>query len=86
MKLSQFIVLDIDMKGKLLLHEGIFLEKRRYGLFLAFLFQMDNFYVEMRCNTKTRQVEEYRIFLLIVETDIRDFFGQCFLQMTEIVL
>ena len=62
MKLSEFILLDIEMKGKVLLHEGIFLEKRRYGLFLAFLFQMDNFYVEMRCNTKTRQVEEYRIF------------------------
>ena len=62
MKLSEFILLDIEMKGKVLLHEGIFLEKRRYGLFLAFLFQMDSFYVEMRCNTETRQVEEYRIF------------------------
>ena len=62
MRLSEFVLLDMDSKGKTLLHEGIFLAKRKSDLFIVFLFQMDNFYSEIICNVKTRQVEEYRTF------------------------
>lgn len=62
MKLSEFILLDMELKGKTLLHQGIFLAKRRNDVFIIFLFQMENFYAEMICNVKTKQVEEYRTF------------------------
>ena len=62
MKLSDFILLHPDQKKLTVLHDGILIAKRKKDPCLVFLFQLDNFYVEMFCNLDNRTVQEYRSF------------------------
>lgn len=62
MKLSDFILLSLEQKGYVALHEGILLAKRTNDQHLVFLFQIDAFYAEMHCNLESRVMEEVRVF------------------------
>lgn len=62
MKLSDFILLNIDEKQAVALHEGVLIAKRTNQDCLIFLFQMESFYVELFCSLESRMVEEVRIF------------------------
>ena len=62
MKLSDFILLSLEQKGNVALHEGILVGKRTLGQHLVFLFQLGSFYVELFCNIDNRQMEEVMVF------------------------
>jgi hypothetical protein len=62
MKLSDFILLNIEEKKATLLHDGILVAKRSNLHHLIFLFQMNAFYVEVLCNLTKKSVQEYRAF------------------------
>lgn len=62
MKLSEFILLDEEMKKETVLHQGVLIGKRQVQSSMIFLFQLQNYYVETWCNFKNRSVQEYRIF------------------------
>lgn len=62
MKLSDFILLSLEEKGHVALHDGILIAKRVNHDHLIFLFQIDAFYIEMFCNLETRLLEEVRVF------------------------
>ena len=62
MNLSDFILLSLEQKQVVVLHEGVLIAKRTNKDCLIFLFQMHSFYVEMFCNIESRDVEEIRIF------------------------
>jgi len=59
MKLSDFILLDINEKKHAVMHEGVLIAKRTSSQKFIFLFQMDHFYVEAHCNISDRQVEAF---------------------------
>ena len=61
MKLSDFILLDIDEKKNTVLHEGVLIAKRSSSGKFVFLFQLDHFYVEAFCNINDKAVEEFRV-------------------------
>jgi hypothetical protein len=62
MKLSDFTMLNGEEKKLVVLHEGVLIGKRKRPELIVFLFQMNNFYVETFCDTKTKDVIEYRVF------------------------
>ncbi len=62
MKLSEFILLDIDKKKSTVLHQGVLVGKRVHAGNMVFLFQLNNYYVETFCNVTTKAIEEYRVF------------------------
>ena len=60
MKLSDFILLDINEKKHAVMHQGVLIAKRTSSREFIFLFQMDHFYVEAFCNLSDKQVGEFR--------------------------
>lgn len=66
MKLSEFIVLEENEKNKAVLHQGILVAKQKAPEQIRFLFQLDQFYVEMLCDQRSKKVCEYQAF-----TDMR---------------
>ena len=62
MKLSDFIMLSEDKKKYTVLHQGVLVGKRKKTESMVFLFRLNNFYIEMFCNTKTKDVTQYRMF------------------------
>ena len=63
MKLSDFIVLNEEEKKFAALHMGVLISKRKAPQRIVFLFQLNGFYVEMFCNTQTKDVVQYRAFM-----------------------
>jgi hypothetical protein len=61
MKLFDFFELNAEEKKLVLLHEGILVAKRDHSTYIVFLFQLNEYYVEMYCNKISKAVEEYRI-------------------------
>lgn len=62
MKLSDFIMLNEEGKKIAVLHRGILVAKRSNSTHLFFLFQMDHFYVETRCDIERKCIEGYKMF------------------------
>lgn len=62
MKLSDFILLNVEEKKIIVLHEGVLVAKRNSLNRLVFLFQLDDFYVESHCHLENKTIEEYVIF------------------------
>jgi len=62
MKLSDFIMQDGEEKKQIALHQGVLISKRTKPGSFIFLFQMENFYVEMFCDTQTKSVTQFRAF------------------------
>ena len=62
MKLSTFILLSEDQKQNVLLHDGMLIAKRTDSKQMVFLFQLDDFYVEIFGNLEDKKVVEYKAF------------------------
>lgn len=62
MKLSDFILLNGEEKKQAVLHEGVLIAKRKDLRSIAFLFQIQNFYVEACFNVQNKDIEEFRVF------------------------
>ena len=62
MRLSDFILLSEEEKKGTILHEGVLIAKRDNQNCKLFLFQLNNYYVEMVCNWQSKSVEEFRAF------------------------
>ena len=62
MKLSDFILLDEEEKKLAVLHAGVLIGKRKNTGSVAFLFQVENFYVEAFFNAQNKGIEEFRMF------------------------
>ncbi len=62
MKLSEFIMLEETEKNKAVLHHGVLLGKQKEEAQIYFLFQMDQFYVELLCDHLSRKVCRYQAF------------------------
>lgn len=62
MKLSDFILLKEDQKRLIVLHAGVLVAKRSCEGCCVFLFQLDNFYVEVYCRLADKAVREYRTY------------------------
>lgn len=62
MKLSDFILLNVEEKKLIVLHQGILVAKRNNDDCIVFLFQLGNYYVETFCNRENRAIEEFRVF------------------------
>ena len=62
MKLSDFILLNVEEKKLTVLHEGILVAKRKFDNSTVFLFQLESYYVETYCNNANKAVEEFLIF------------------------
>lgn len=62
MKLSDFILLSEEQKKIAVLHAGVLIGKRKDVDTVAFLFQVDNYYVETFFNCGNKTVREFRVF------------------------
>lgn len=62
MRLADFILLPEDEKKRIVLHKGVLVGKRDNDSCKIFLFQMENYYVEMFCNRQSKTVEAYCAF------------------------
>ena len=62
MKLSEFIMLSEAEKQQAALHLGVLVAKRKQLNGILFLFRLEDYYVEMTCNTVNRQVTQYHVF------------------------
>ncbi len=62
MKLSEFILLPEEEKKKTVLRLGTLIGKRKYHECLVFLFQLNDFYVEVFCTFTGKTIREYRVF------------------------
>ncbi|HZF63131.1 MAG TPA: hypothetical protein VEZ55_01535 [Chitinophagaceae bacterium] len=62
MKLSDFVLLSWEEKEYVALHESILVGKRVNESYVLFLFQKEDFYIEMVCNRKSRMLEEVLVF------------------------
>lgn len=62
MRLSDFILLNEEEKKGTILHDAVLVAKRDNNELKIFLFQLDNYYVEMVCNWQSKAVEEFRAF------------------------
>lgn len=62
MKLSDFILLNVEEKKLIVLHQGILVAKRNNEDCIVFLFQLGSYYVETFCNRENRAIEEFRVF------------------------
>jgi hypothetical protein len=61
MKLSEFILLNVEEKKSTVLHQGILIAKRSQVDYLVFLFQLDNYYVEAFCHEGNKAIDEFRV-------------------------
>ena len=61
MKLFDFFLLRPDEKKLIILHEGVLIAKRDHITYMVFLFQLNEYYIEMYCNRASKAVEEYRV-------------------------
>jgi hypothetical protein len=61
MKLSEFILLSEGEKKWLVMHRAALLAKRTYPDLIVFLFQLDDYYVEVYCNMPGKAIDEYRV-------------------------
>ena len=62
MKLSDFILLSEEEKKIAVLHEGVLIGKRKDVDTVAFLFQVENYYVETFFNSGNKKIKEFRMF------------------------
>ena len=62
MELSDFILLNEEEKKLAVLHVGVLIGKRKDTSSVAFLFQVENFYVETFFNAHNKGIEEFRMF------------------------
>jgi len=62
MKLSDFILLNEEEKKLAVLHAGVLIGKRKEASSVAFLFQVENFYVETFFNPGNKAIREFRMF------------------------
>ena len=61
MKLSEFMLLNETDKKYAIMNKAVPLAKRTYRDTTIFLFQLENYYVEVYCNTTNKAIEEYCI-------------------------
>jgi len=54
--------LNEQEKRMAVLHNGVLLAKRSDFDSVIFLFQLGSYYVETHCNSKNKEIEEYRVF------------------------
>ena len=62
MKLSDFILLNVEEKTSVILHEGILVAKRKNDDYMIFLFQLPGYYIETWCNRNNKTIKEFRAF------------------------
>lgn len=62
MKLSDFILLNVQEKRHAVLHEGILVAKSKTASTVTFLFGLESFYVEACFNAANKEIEEFRMF------------------------
>lgn len=62
MKLSEFIALNEDQKRSTVLKKGVVLAKRLIEDQVVFLFQLQEYYVEIYCCNKSKDVMQYIAF------------------------
>ncbi len=62
MKLSEFIMLSEAEKQQATLHLGVLIAKLKQHNGVLFLFRLENYYVEMVCNTASRKITDYHVF------------------------
>jgi len=62
MRLSDFIMQEGEEKKFTVLHQGVLIGKRKDPSMMIFLFQLDDFYVEMYCNAMSKEVTQYKVF------------------------
>ena len=62
MTVTDFTHLDETQQAEALLARGIFLTERLYKNFIIFLYQLDNFYVEVYHNLKFNVMQGMRSF------------------------
>jgi hypothetical protein len=62
MTVTDFSYLDETKQAEALLARGIFLTERLYKNFIIFLYQLDNFYVEVYHNLKYNVMQGMRSF------------------------
>jgi hypothetical protein len=62
MRLSDFIMLSEEEKKFAVIHQGVLVDKRTTTGNIIFLFRFPGFYVETFCNTKTKDITQYRMF------------------------
>jgi hypothetical protein len=62
MKLSGFVLLNLEEKKNVVLHKGVLVGKSWGSKHLVFLFQLDGFYVEVICDLGEKKIREYRAF------------------------
>lgn len=62
MKLSEFIALNEDQKRSTVLKKGVVLAKRLIENQVVFLFQLQEYYVEIYCCSKSKDVMQYMAF------------------------
>lgn len=62
MKLSQFILMNEGEKAKTLLNQGILVSKIKEKPMIRFLFQMDDYYVELCCDASQKEVKTFNAF------------------------
>jgi hypothetical protein len=62
MKLSDFILLNEEEKKIAVLHTGVLIGKRKDIDTVAFLFRVDNYYVEAFFNSGNKTIREFRMF------------------------
>ena len=61
MKLSEFILLNEAEKKRAIMKQAVALAQRTYRDRVIFLFQLENYYVEVYCNTPDKSIEKYCI-------------------------
>lgn len=62
MKVQEFRSLDETKKAVTLINNGVLVGKRVMQSYLAFLYQLDGFYVEILYNKQTNFVYKFRAF------------------------
>lgn len=62
MTLHDFKVLDDTQKATALVDEGVLIGKRDLLFYLVFLYQIENFYVEVLYSIKSKKVHKFRAF------------------------
>jgi hypothetical protein len=62
MKLSDFILLNVQEKRHAVLHQGVLVAKRKTASTVTFLFGLESFYVEACFNAVNKEIEEFRMF------------------------
>lgn len=69
MTLDEFTQLDDSNQARALIENGVFLAERMYKNFSIFLYQLDDFYVEIYHNLKYNVMQGMRSFMEEEELD-----------------